>query len=641
MVPCHFELEEVERKKGKNKKKGKMGFKFIFSVIILFGAIYGCVVVISEPTEDKQALLDFANNVHHSRPLNWDERTSACNYWVGVTCNHDNSRVIAVRLPGFGFRGSIPSNTLGRLSALQILSLRSNGFSGSFPSDLLKLGNLTWLYIQSNKFEGPLPEDFSLWKNLSVINFSDNGFNGSIPPSISNLTHLTAMNLSNNSLSGEIPDLNLPTLQLLDLSNNNLSGKVPRSLGRFPTSSFSGNQLSPEDSSPPVAPPSNQPKKKKSSKLSEPAILGIIIGGSTLMFILIAVLLVLYYSNKKEDEDVAAKQKPSKKEQLISKKEKKDGSGSQDGDNRLIFFAGCNLAFDLEDLLRASAEVLGKGSFGTTYKAALEDATTVAVKRLKEVTVGKREFELQMAVVGNISHENLASLRAYYYSKDEKLMVYDYYVQGSVSQMLHGKRGEKRIPLDWESRLRIATGTARGIAHIHMESGGKLVHGNIKASNIFLNSQEYGCISDLGLATIITPIAPPVLRTAGYRAPEVTDPRKVSQASDVYSFGVLLLELLTGKSPIHSTGGSDVVHLVRWVNSVVREEWTAEVFDVELLRYPNIEEEMVEMLRIGMTCVARMPEQRPKMIEVVKMVEDIRRETKTEESTPALTPLAD
>lgn len=175
------------------------------------------------------------------------------------------------------------------------------------------------------------------------------------------------------------------------------------------------------------------------------------------------------------------------------------------------------------------------------------------------------------------------------------------------------------------------------------------MHGNIKASNIFFNSQEYGCVSDLGLATLVSPIAPPVIRTAGYRAPEVTETRKISQASDVYSYGVLLLELLTGKSPINAAaGGNEVVHLVRWVNSVVREEWTAEVFDVELLRYPNIEEEMVEMLRIGMTCVARMTEQRPKMMEVVKMVEDIRRghkgdqlssEPRTQESTPALTPL--
>lgn len=118
---------------------------------------------------------------------------------------------------------------------------------------------------------------------------------------------------------------------------------------------------------------------------------------------------------------------------------------------------------------------------------------------------------------------------------------------------------------------------------------------------------------------------PPAMRAAGYRAPEVTDSRKATNSSDVYSFGVLLLELLTGKSPIHSTGGDEAVHLVRWVHSVVREEWTAEVFDIELLRYPNIEEEMVEMLQIGMNCVVRMPEQRPKMPDIVKMVEDIRR----------------
>ena len=116
---------------------------------------------------------------------------------------------------------------------------------------------------------------------------------------------------------------------------------------------------------------------------------------------------------------------------------KKEGSESRDK-NKIVFFEGCNLAFDLEDLLRASAEVLGKGTFGTVYKAALEDATTVVVKRLKDVTVGKHEFEQQMEMVGWIRHDNVAALRAYYYSKEEKLMVYDYYEQGSVSSMLHG-----------------------------------------------------------------------------------------------------------------------------------------------------------------------------------------------------------
>ena len=178
--------------------------------------------------------------------------------------------------------------------------------------------------------------------------------------------------------------------------------------------------------------------------------------------------------------------------------------------------------------------------------------------------------------------------------------------------------------------MRIALGAARGIARIHAETGGKLVHGNIKSSNIFLNARGYGCVSDLGLTTVMSPLAPPISRAAGYRAPEVTDTRKGSQSSDVYSFGVVLLELLTGKSPIHATGGDEVIHLVRWVHSVVREEWTAEVFDVELMRYPNIEEEMVEMLQIAMGCVVRMPDQRPKMPDVVRHIENVRHRTDTD-----------
>ncbi|XP_045815200.1 probably inactive receptor-like protein kinase At5g41680 [Trifolium pratense] len=137
------------------------------------------------------------------------------------------------------------------------------------------------------------------------------------------------------------------------------------------------------------------------------------------------------------DHAASAKEpmKKSKKKELSMKEE---SSPSRRDENKIVFFEGdCNLAFDLEDLLSASSKILGKGSIGTTYKAALEDVTTVVVKRLKDVNVGKREFEQHMEIVGKIKHENVDALRAYYYSKDEKLVVYDYYHQGSVYSILH------------------------------------------------------------------------------------------------------------------------------------------------------------------------------------------------------------
>nr|GMD94922.1 probable inactive receptor kinase At4g23740 [Ipomoea batatas] len=541
---------------------------------------------------DKQALLEFVKQLPHSRALNWDERVSVCKNWTGVSCNGDGSRVIALRLPG-------------------ILSLRSNGISGNFPPDFGNLKNLSCLYLQHNNLSGPLPSDFSVWKNLTSVNLSNNGFNGSIPYSISGLTRLTSLNLANNSISGEIPDLHLPRLQNLNLSNNDLTGLVPKSLQRFPKSVFLGNNVSflNSVSSPPIV---SLPPQHNTGKLSEKALLGIVASGSVIAILGFGFVFLICCLRRKRDAGFLGKLEKGR----IMSPEKAISRG-QGANNSLVFFEGCNYAFDLEDLLRASAEVLGKGTFGMVYKAILEDATTVVVKRLKEVGVGMKEFEQQMEIVGSIKHENVIELRAYYYSKEEKLIVCDFFSQGR-------NRGENMVPLDWETRVKIGIGAARGIAGIHGANGGKMVHGNIKSSNIFLNSRRYGCVADVGLSAIMGSLPPPLARAAGYRAPEVMDTRKATQPSDVFSFGVLLLELLTGKSPVHTTSGDEIIHLVRWVHSVVREEWTAEVFDVELLRSPNIEEEMVEMLQIALSCVVRMPDQRPKIAEVVKMIEGVR-----------------
>ncbi|KAL2227213.1 UNVERIFIED_CONTAM: putative inactive receptor kinase [Sesamum indicum] len=299
------------------------------------------------------------------------------------------------------------------------------------------------------------------------------------------------------------------------------------------------------------------------------------------------------------------------------------GSNHVSVERNLVFLEDANPTFDLEDMLRASAEVLGKGTFGTSYKAILEDGTTVVVKRLKDVTVTFEDFQQHMKVIGRIRHKNVAELRAYHFSRDDKLLVYDYYNQGTLSTLLHGKKNTGKIPLGWKTRLKIAVGAARGIAHIHRQGGGKLVHGNIKSSNIFLDGQKYSIVSDAGLAKVTNPIRRSAMRFTGYCAPEVMDTRKVSQASDVYSFGVLLLELVSGRPPQWTTDDFEVILLVNWIQTLLHNEWTPEVIDLVLLKYENEEEAMVQVLQIALDCVTIVPEHRPRMTEVVKLLEEI------------------
>ncbi|KAF5192183.1 kinase [Thalictrum thalictroides] len=572
--------------------------------------VFFCSIIVlsqltsSEPIQDKQALLSFLNQVPHENRVKWNSSVSVCN-WIGVECDSNNSSVYSLRLPGVGLVGQIPVNSLGRLTQLRVLSLRSNRLSGNLPTDFSNLKLLRSLYLQDNNFSGEFPTSLTTLTRLTRLDLSSNSFNGNVPFSINNLTKLTGLFLEKNGFSGSLPSINVDGLISLNVSQNNLNGSIPKTLSRFPQSSFSNNLNLCGDPLPPCSnsffpspspSPSNSPtnkinKKKSSKKLSKAAIIAIVVGSET----------GTTSSSTKDEIGVG-----------VSESER----------NKLVFLGGGVYSFDLEDLLRASAEVLGKGSVGTSYKAVLEEGTTVVVKRLKDVTVTKREFELQMECLGKIKHENVLPLRAFYFSKDEKLLVCDFMNAGSLSALLHGSRGSGRTPLDWDNRMKIAISSARGLAHLHMS--GKIVHGNIKSSNILLRSDLDACVSDYGLNPLFGTSTPPN-RIAGYRAPEVVETRKVTYKSDVYSFGVLLLELLTGKAPNQASLGEEGIDLPRWVQSVVREEWTAEVFDVELMRFHNIEEEMVQLLQIAMSCVSTVPDQRPSMPEVVRMIEDLNR----------------
>ncbi|PIN12877.1 Serine/threonine protein kinase [Handroanthus impetiginosus] len=271
---------------------------------------------------------------------------------------------------------------------------------------------------------------------------------------------------------------------------------------------------------------------------------------------------------------------------------------------KLVLISDFSPAFGVDDLRLASAKLLGNGTFGSSYLAAMDNGVKIVMKRLKSVSISEEDFKRHMDIIGNVWHENVAPLRAYYSSKDEQLMLYDYYSKGSVYALLHGQTGESRAHLDWGTRLKIAIGASRGIAEIHKQSGAKLVHGNIKSSNIFINPQHYGCVSDLGLANMIETTFGPA---SWCYAPELKSTRNVSQASDVYGFGVVLLELLTRRSTEHLPGGPEPVDLVKWVGYVKSKEMATEIFDKRLLKHPSIKKDM----------------KRPKMSEVVKMLDDI------------------
>ncbi|KAK4348428.1 hypothetical protein RND71_031183 [Anisodus tanguticus] len=636
--------------------------RLLLLLILLISAVITTITaaVNGGAGNDTAALLLFQSqtDIHGTLLHNWtlpSPSTTPCSaHWFGVKCI--NKRVSSVILPFLNLRG--PITALASLRLLRLLDLRNNRLNGTLQP-ITQCTNLKLIYLSGNDFSGKIPPEISYLRRLLRLDISNNNLEGSIPTQIANLTGLLTLYLQNNQLSGTIPkSLNfLENVKELNFSNNELYGLVPNELyNKYGENSFDGNEglcgigSLPQCSYTPQIVPSNpsslpstsiveEPREKKPRKgLSRGGVVAIVMVNVVALLVVVS-FMVAYYCGKYSRKSYSMSGSECGKRSYSSEKRvyANNGGGDSDGTtatdrSKLVFFDR-RKKFELEELLRASAEMLGKGCLGTVYKAVLDDGIIVAVKRLKDANpCARKEFEQYMDVIGKLKHPNMVKLRAYYYAKEEKLLVYDYLPNGSLHSLLHGNRGPGRIPLDWTTRISLVLGAARGLAHIHEEyADSRIPHGNVKSSTVLLDKNGVACISDFGLSLLLNPVHA-IARLGGYKAPEQSEIKRLSQKSDVYSFGVLLLEVLTGRAPSEYPSPTRprieeeelAVDLPKWVRSVVRDEWTAEVFDQELLRYKNIEEELVSMLHVAMACVVPQPEKRPTMIEVVKLIEEIR-----------------
>ncbi|KAF8392938.1 hypothetical protein HHK36_021178 [Tetracentron sinense] len=266
---------------------------------------------------------------------------------------------------------------------------------------------------------------------------------------------------------------------------------------------------------------------------------------------------------------------------------------------------------------------LGEGGFGSVYWGKTTDGLQIAVKKLKAMnSKAEMEFAVEVEVLGRVRHKNLLGLRGYCVGTDQRLIVYDYMPNLSLLSHLHGQF-TREVRLDWKKRMHIAIGSAEGLLYLHHEVTPHIIHRDIKASNVLLDSNFEPLVADFGFAKLIpegvSHMTTRVKGTLGYLAPEYAMWGKVSESCDVYSFGILLLEIMTGRKPIEKLPGGVKRTITEWAEPLIIKRRFKDLVDPKLRG--NFDEKQLEQaINVASHCVHSEPDKRPNMKEVVNLL---------------------
>ncbi|KAG6546962.1 hypothetical protein Mapa_011578 [Marchantia paleacea] len=273
---------------------------------------------------------------------------------------------------------------------------------------------------------------------------------------------------------------------------------------------------------------------------------------------------------------------------------------------------------------------LGNGGFGTVYEGVLVDGTKVAVKRLEGIRQGQKEFRAEVATIGNIHHVNLVRLRGFCAEGGHRLLVYEFMAKGSLDKWLFAPKDATNATdafcLDWNTRFKIALGTARGLAYLHDECSARIIHMDIKPQNILLDAEFFPKVADFGLSKLLdhedSGILTSMRGTPGYLAPELLLRSQVSEKIDIYSYGIVLIELLTGRKSIDMFMEFDSEYFPSWAMNMARDGRLRDALDKRMGDLvPEIQ--LQRVISIAYWCVHRDFRRRPSMKEVVLMLENL------------------